>query len=303
MLAVAGGEGEGAAAGIELSAPGEYPIVQEKQTITVIGTYDQRLASGTLEDAKFTEYFEELTNVHVDWVETIEWEEAVEKYNLILAAGDLPDVLIPHSRITVQQAFDQGRRRGLHRPQGPDRRAHARLERAARGGAGGAPAHHHAGRGELLLPDRFRRLLPLPVLDQDVGLPALGRPARTEVAAGDARGEFADMLRAFRDRDPNGNGKQDEIPFLSATSGWNVDPISFLMNAWIYTVHPYDLNYGAFLERSPADVRFVANTPGVARRAEVPAHAARRGAAGRGVVRVDREGSQADHREPRPFPW
>ena len=39
--------------------------------------------------------------------------------------------------------------------------------------------------------------------------------------------EFADMLRAFRDGDPNGNGKQDEIPFLSATSGWNVDPVSF----------------------------------------------------------------------------
>ena len=67
MLAVAGAEGEGAAAGIELSAPGEYPIVQEKQTISVIGTYDQRLASGTLEDAKFTLWFEELTNIHIDW--------------------------------------------------------------------------------------------------------------------------------------------------------------------------------------------------------------------------------------------
>ena len=62
MLALAGGEGEGAAASLELSAPGEYPIVQEKQTISVIGTYDQRLASGTLEDAKFTLWFEELTN-------------------------------------------------------------------------------------------------------------------------------------------------------------------------------------------------------------------------------------------------
>ena len=259
MLAVAAGEGEGAAASLELSAPGEYPIVQEKQTVSVIGTYDQRLASGTLEDAKFTLWFEELTNIHVDWVDMIEWEEAVEKYNLILASGDLPDVLIPHSRITVQQAFDQG--------------------------AAGA----FVGLKDLIaehMPGLSARLAEVPEVHQRITMPDGENYYFPIVSAGcfhcqystkmwvykpwvDQLGlkwppetpeEFADMLRAFRDQDPNGNGKQDEIPFLSATSGWNVDPISFLMNAWIYTAHPYDLNYGALLERSPSDVRFVANT-------------------------------------------
>lgn len=33
--------------------------------------------------------------------------------------------------------------------------------------------------------------------------------------------EYADVLRAFRDQDPNGNGKQDEIPLVGNVPGWN----------------------------------------------------------------------------------
>jgi putative aldouronate transport system substrate-binding protein len=46
--------------------------------------------------------------------------------------------------------------------------------------------------------------------------------------------EFEQVLIAFRDQDPNGNGIQDEIPLTGAINTWNAEPWLFLMNAFIY---------------------------------------------------------------------
>ena len=45
--------------------------------------------------------------------------------------------------------------------------------------------------------------------------------------------EFYEVLKAFKTRDPNGNGKQDEYPMVGGT-GWSQDPTVFLMNAFIF---------------------------------------------------------------------
>lgn len=52
--------------------------------------------------------------------------------------------------------------------------------------------------------------------------------------------ELFDTFVAFRDKDPNGNGTNDEIPFTGSTA-WVSDPIETLMNAFIY-YSPYRLN-------------------------------------------------------------
>lgn len=46
--------------------------------------------------------------------------------------------------------------------------------------------------------------------------------------------EFADVLRAFKTGDPNGNGVADEIPLSGALNTWHGDLTGFLMNAFIY---------------------------------------------------------------------
>lgn len=46
--------------------------------------------------------------------------------------------------------------------------------------------------------------------------------------------EFEQALIAFRDQDPNGNGKKDEIPLTGFIQSWNGEPWAFLMNAFIY---------------------------------------------------------------------
>jgi len=52
--------------------------------------------------------------------------------------------------------------------------------------------------------------------------------------------QFFDALIAFRDKDPNGNGTNDEVPFTGSTA-WVSDPVESLMNAFIY-YSPYRLN-------------------------------------------------------------
>jgi hypothetical protein len=70
--------------------------------------------------------------------------------------------------------------------------------------------------------------------------------------------ELYEVLKAFKEGDPNGNGIADEIPLLGATTGWNALPTNFLMNAFAYTRRG---TYGGYLERASNGVRFVANTP------------------------------------------
>ena len=45
--------------------------------------------------------------------------------------------------------------------------------------------------------------------------------------------EYRDVLRAFKTQDPNGNGKQDEVPLTGATNGWYTNPIYFIGQAFV----------------------------------------------------------------------
>jgi putative aldouronate transport system substrate-binding protein len=68
--------------------------------------------------------------------------------------------------------------------------------------------------------------------------------------------EFKEMLIAFRDRDPNGNGRKDELPLAGWVKGRQSNPIAYLMN-------PYQLYRDNYYYISDAGgVEFIANTDG-----------------------------------------
>ena len=46
--------------------------------------------------------------------------------------------------------------------------------------------------------------------------------------------EFREVLRAFKEDDPNGNGIADEIPMAGSPKGWNASVENFLMDAFVY---------------------------------------------------------------------
>lgn len=51
--------------------------------------------------------------------------------------------------------------------------------------------------------------------------------------------EYKDVLIAFRDQDPNGNGIADEIPLSGCINSWNSDPYLFILNAFGYFTTDY----------------------------------------------------------------
>ena len=60
--------------------------------------------------------------------------------------------------------------------------------------------------------------------------------------------EFRDMLIAFRDRDPNGNGIQDEIPLMGHKGTVNSNFMRFLMNPFVFAQENYLINNAGTIE-------------------------------------------------------
>ncbi len=55
--------------------------------------------------------------------------------------------------------------------------------------------------------------------------------------------ELREVLRAFRDGDPNGNGLADEIPLAGIRGSYASSPTEFLLNSFVYN-DPYHSRYG-----------------------------------------------------------
>lgn len=46
--------------------------------------------------------------------------------------------------------------------------------------------------------------------------------------------ELLEVLKAFTEKDPNDNGKKDEVGIIGSVNGWAQNPIVYLMNAFVY---------------------------------------------------------------------
>lgn len=217
--------------GIKMSAPGQFPITEEKTTISV---YIQQLAYHLTDVTTntFTKEMEELTNVHLDMM-VAPSDSYREKLNLLLAGGDYPDVIMS-------------------------------------GGFGNADLVKYGTEEGILIPlndliDKYgvnikQRWEDLPSLKADMTTPdgnIYGIPTMESYMVGHTAvnyklwintawleklglerptttAEFKDVLIAFRDQDPNGNGLKDEIPLTGASGTWAADPYLFLINAFLH---------------------------------------------------------------------
>ncbi len=67
-------------------------------------------------------------------------------------------------------------------------------------------------------------------------LEAVGKKVPATIA------ELRDVLTAFRDQDPNGNGEKDEIPLAGRSGTVFTDVVSYLVNAYVYWHPTYHFN-------------------------------------------------------------
>ncbi|MFI3207196.1 MAG: extracellular solute-binding protein, partial [Clostridia bacterium] len=225
---------------IEISAPGEVPIVLgDKITISAFTAPHQTACSvfdyGTND---FTTQLEDETNIHIEWT-VVTSADKTAKLNLLFQSDEYEDLIFSSwfdgaATYTYSQQgylaplsvyFDT---QGYYYLEWYD----ALIESGATTEEAMSSAYMPDGNlySFTLLNDAFNahysnRLWVyepwLETLDIDM-------PTTTE--------EFEEMLIAFRDEDPNGNGEADEIPLTgSYSNGWNCNPTIFLMNSFVYT--------------------------------------------------------------------
>ncbi|MFH5185017.1 extracellular solute-binding protein [Paenibacillus sp. TAB 01] len=216
-----------------VSPAGQFPITSEKTTIKVL-----MKGSASVEDFatnEFTKWLEQKTNIHIDW-EVAPEKSATEKLNLVLSSGDYPDVIMGFGVSPTQMMINGSQ--GVFLPLNSlidkygveiqkmfkENPIYKDLITAPDGNIYALPQVNECYHCMY----KQRMWIHKPWLDK-LGLKM---PTTTD--------EFYEVLKAFKTRDPNGNGKADEIPLsgsiqASASNLFDTQMLdSFLMNAFIY---------------------------------------------------------------------
>lgn len=214
----------------EVTPNGEFPVVNEKITLTVFAHALPSIVD--LSTNAFTQWYEERTGVHIEWI-TAPQGNAMEVLNLMLAGGDLPDIILgaglkpeveemygstEHMFVPLNDLIEQYapnfKALLAERPEILD------VITAIDGNIYGLPS----------IQDCYHCTYPQKMWINQSWLDKLNLKTPTTVD------EFYDVLVAFRDQDPNGNGLKDEIPMVAAkeTEGWYQSATGYLMNAFVY---------------------------------------------------------------------
>lgn len=203
---------------------GTFPLAEEPKTLRILV-----LGNPVVEDFAtnaFTRWYEERTNVRVEW-EVVSPDGANAGLNIRLSSGDLPDVIL---NFVIDPAVLQ-----LHGSQGTFVALEDLIDEhgvyikqvfeqynGARDVITGADGHIYSMPA---INDCYQCSMPQKLWIHQPWLETLGLelPTTTE--------EYAAVLQAFRDGDPNGNGQSDEVPLSSSTA---VSLDSFFMNAFTF---------------------------------------------------------------------
>lgn len=216
-----------------VSAPGQLPITAEKSTLDVFIVQLPTLLTDVTTNT-FTKELEEATNVHLNM--TVAPEASYkEKLNLLLNSGDYPEVIMSggfDNAQLVRYGFDEKMLIPLNdliEEHGYNIKkyleAYPLIKQdmtAPDGNIYGIPSVGSGAEVAKMTSGPRRAWINMNWLNA-VGLE---KPTTTE--------EFREVLRAFKTKDPNGNGKADEIPLTGAINTWAADPYIFLLNAFGY---------------------------------------------------------------------
>lgn len=234
-LAVFGGGGSQASKGgqVTLTSPGTLPITREQATLDVFMVQLNDTFTDLVTNTALVE-FQQATNVKLN-ITVVDRDSARERYNLILNSGQYPEVfignyipssdlvkygttekifiplnkLIDEHAVNIKAYFDKYPwvREAITSPDG-------NIYGIPSVDSGAKALKHDMVTYKLWYNTAWLQKL------------GLSRPTTTD--------EFRNMLRAFKTRDPNGNGKADEIPLTGAYGTWAADPYLFLLNAFGY---------------------------------------------------------------------
>ncbi|WP_314744110.1 ABC transporter substrate-binding protein [Treponema lecithinolyticum] len=253
-LFAAGGKDMGNAAGVKYTSKGTYPIVSEPITVNIMVAQPPCVENYNTNE--FSKFMEAKTGVKVNWIMVPE-QAAKEKLALTLASGDYPDAFLGFA-LSFEQETTYGAEEKLLMPLNKYYKDGTlpNLTKALEDFSGAMGFMTITDGNIYSLPrlevcyhctNAAKMFVYKPFLDK-LGLKV---PQTTE--------EFYNTLVAIRDKDPNGNGKKDEIPLAGSIIGWNDQVERFLINSFIYcdldtnTNASYEANVGYMLNGKKID--------------------------------------------------
>ena len=245
-------ESGGSASASEVSAPGELPFVQEPITLRVLmGAGDGNVDFSPEHNTALQE-LERRTGINFE-VETVTDTDQATRIQTMFASGDYPDILwgvtLSTSDLTKygeQEGYliplnDLMEKQGYYINQAleemPDALKGVTLESGNIYGFPQMEVSHVNYSNKMWLNYEWLDNLGLDV------------PKTTD--------DFYNVLLAFKNDDPNGNGIADEIPLTSTLSTWQGDPSSFILNAFCPY---YQLEGTRYLYNDNGTVKTVAST-------------------------------------------
>src|SRR5258708_187266 len=220
------------AQGGDIATPaGQFPIVKQPITLKVLVSNGEQISDFTNND--YTKWLEQKTGVKLQ-IDVVNSTDAQAKLNLVLASGDLPDILLgfqPSASLMAQQGAQ-----GIFLPlndlmakYGDETKRVFQKERPQLLPLITSPDGKVYGLPEIN--ECFHCFLSQKMWVYKPWLDKLG------IAVPKTTDEFEAMLKAFKDKDPNGNGKADEVPFsgsVEGAGGWHNSIDQYLMNSFVF---------------------------------------------------------------------
>ncbi|OXS55379.1 ABC transporter substrate-binding protein [Cohnella sp. CIP 111063] len=236
----------------ELFTPvGTYPIVTKPLTLKMFAP--QYASIENMDTNTYTKYVEEKTNINIEW-DLVPDNALNDRKQLMLASGDYPEVIL-HGNLTKDEQMKYGKQ-GVFLP------LNDLIEQYAPNIKKAIEDLPYL-KGSITAPDGNIYALPqinecyhcnyaMKLWINKAWLDQLGlqMPTTTD--------EFYEVLKAFKERDPNNNGKKDEIPLTGSDEMWAGNIAAFLMNAFI-TDDYVDKDSGNFLFVRDGKVDLAAN--------------------------------------------
>lgn len=204
--------------------PTGFPIVKNK--ITVKGVVNKHPESSDWNEIAALNEYEKMTNIDVQW-ESIPANGFVEKKNLMFASGDLPDFFMRAGLSTTDEA-NYGSQ-GLIIPLNDLIEKNGTTFK-------GIMAKYPEVKKSIAMPDG--KIYSLPQLNTEMEprtaktwinkkwLDKLGMkvPSTTD--------ELYNALKAFKEKDPNGNGTNDEIPLSGSIKDFSIGYLNSFLGYW-----------------------------------------------------------------------
>lgn len=211
-----------------VTAPGTFPVVNKKMSFTFFAPQSTVIEDITTND--FTVMYEEKSNVHIDW-ELVPQADLNDQKKLSFASGDYPDAYfacgISHDEemeyggklfIPLNDLIDKY---SLDFKKVIDSLKYIKPMITTPDGSIYCLPTTTYEESHLICPDRYW------INTYWLNALQLNAPTTTD--------EFYEVMKAFKNDDPNGNGAQDEVPLiLGAPSLTTYGCAAYFMCAFIY---------------------------------------------------------------------